>query len=218
MRLLHSLAMLAAMAFFMPAAAMAQAPAEAGEAVGPPPIYSAEIDQAGPPGLVRSGASGGPAPDPGSVVEAGEGLEAGEFVWAPEAAPAGPVLLVVSLAAQRAAVYRNGVAIGISTVSSGRSGTPTPTGTFTVLERDAVHHSNRYDNAPMPHMLRLTWDGIALHGGDVPGYPASHGCIRLPRKFARLLYGVTRIGTTVIVTDESIEARVASAEGVLRAP
>ena len=218
MRLLQSLAMLPAMAFFMPAAAMAQAPAEAAEAAGPPPIHSAEIAGAGPPGLARSGAPGGAALESRAVIEAGERLKAGEFLWAPETAPEGPMLLVVSLAAQRAAVYRNGVPIGISTLSSGRSGTPTPTGTFTVLERDAVHHSNLYDNAPMPHMLRLTWDGIALHGGDVPGYPASHGCIRLPRKFARLLFGVTRIGTTVIVTDEAIEPRVASAEAELRAP
>ena len=151
-----------------------------------------------------------------SVAEAARRLKAGEFLWAPEVAPEGPVLFVISLATQRAVFYRNGVPIGITTVSTGRPGHRTPTGIFTVLERDAVHYSSLYNSAPMPHMQRLTWGGVALHGGDLPGYPASHGCIRLPRDFARLLFGVTRLGMTVVITREAAVPRIAPAAFLLR--
>jgi hypothetical protein len=142
-------------------------------------------------------------------------LKPGEFFWAPDIAPAGPVLLVVSLANQRAVIYRNGIPIGISTASTGRPGYQTPTGVFTVLQRHVEHYSSKYDNAPMPYMQRLTWGGIALHGGNLPGYPASHGCIRLPTPFARLLYGVTRLGMTVVITAQASVPRVAPAEALL---
>ncbi len=157
-----------------------------------------------------------PSLESGSVISAAEQLKAGQYLWAPEVAPEGPVLLVVSLATQRAVIYRNGVPIGISTVSTGRPGYRTPTGTFTVLQRHIEHYSSTYDNAPMPYMQRLTWKGIALHGGNLPGYPASHGCIRLPHQFARLLYGVTRLGMTVIITDKSVVPHVAPLETLLR--
>ncbi|HEU4957641.1 MAG TPA: L,D-transpeptidase family protein, partial [Sphingomicrobium sp.] len=117
-----------------------------------------------------------------------------------EAAPEGPALLVVNLATQRAILFRNGVPIGASTVSTGRKGYETPTGVFTVLEKKKEHYSKTYDNAPMPNMQRLTWKGIALHAGNLPGYPASHGCIRLPMKFSSLLFGATKLGMTVIIT------------------
>lgn len=127
-------------------------------------------------------------------------LKPGQFVWNPEAAPDGPALLVVNLATQRAVLFRNGVPIGASTVSSGKPGYETPTGVFTVLEKKKEHYSKTYDNAPMPNMQRLTWKGIALHAGNLPGYPASHGCIRLPMKFSSLLFGATKLGMTVIIT------------------
>lgn len=104
----------------------------------------------------------------GSVLEAAERLRPGEYLWAPEIAPEGPVLLVISLATQRAVLYRNGIPIGISTVSTGRPGYRTPTGIFTVLQRQVEHYSSLYNNAPMPYMQRLTWGGVALHGGDLP--------------------------------------------------
>lgn len=160
-------------------------------------------------------AAGEPTLQSGTVLAAAERLKAGEYLWAPEIAPRGPVLVVVSLATQRAVVYRNGVPIGITTVSTGRPGYRTPTGVFTVLQKHAEHYSNVYDNAPMPYMQRLTWGGVALHGGNLPGYPASHGCIRLPHAFARLLFGVTRVGMTVIVTDERVVPRVAPADLLL---
>ena len=150
-----------------------------------------------------------PSLDSGSVLQAAERLKPGEYLWAPQVAPDGPLLLVVSLATQRAVLYRNGLPIGISTVSTGRAGYATPIGVFTVLQRHVEHYSNLYDSAPMPYMQRLTWGGIALHGGNLPGYPASHGCIRLPLAFARLLYGVTHTGMTVIITDSATVPRVA---------
>lgn len=151
----------------------------------------------------------------GSVLEAAERLRPGEFLWAPAVAPEGPVMLVVSLATQRAVLYRNGVPIAISTVSTGRRGHVTPTGVFTVLQRNVQHFSSIYNNAPMPYMQRLTWGGVALHGGHLPGYPASHGCIRLPQEFARLLYGETRLGMTVIVTNEVAVPRIAPADRLI---
>ncbi|MBE2292051.1 MAG: L,D-transpeptidase [Xanthomonadales bacterium] len=128
-------------------------------------------------------------------------LKPGEFLWHPEIAPEGPVVLVVSLDQQLAYVYRNGIAIGMSTISSGKPGKETPTGVFTILQKNKDHKSNLYNNAPMPYMQRLTWDGIALHGGALPGYPASHGCVRLPQAFAAKVYGITRTGDTVVVSD-----------------
>lgn len=126
-------------------------------------------------------------------------LKPGQYLWHPEIAPQGPLVIVVSLDEQRLYVYRNGVAIGFSTISSGRRGHETPTGVFTILQKDRDHHSNKYDDAPMPFMERLTWDGVAMHGGTLPGYPASHGCVRLPQHFAEQLYAVTERGETVVV-------------------
>jgi hypothetical protein len=126
-------------------------------------------------------------------------LKPGEFTWHPERAAQGPVSVVVSIPEQRVHVYRNGVRIAVSTCSTGKPGHATPTGVFVVLEKDKHHHSSIYDDAPMPNMNRLTWSGVALHAGNLPGYPASHGCVRLPMKFSELLFGVTHIGTPVII-------------------
>jgi len=129
-------------------------------------------------------------------------LKPGEFIWIPEAAPAGPMVMIVSLPEQLAYVYRNGVVIGVATVSTGKKGHETPTGVFTVLQKHADHYSSIYDSAPMPYMQRLTWSGVALHAGRLPGYPASHGCVRMPYEFARLLYAEASTGLTVVVSDE----------------
>ena len=145
----------------------------------------------------------------GSVVEKVAQLRPGEFVWAPQVAPSGPLLLIVNTTTQRATLFRNGVPIGASTVSTGRTGHETPTGVFTVLQKQVEHYSSKYDNAPMPYMQRLTWGGVALHAGRLPGHPASHGCIRLPAEFAKLLYGVTGLGMTVVVTEAPTVPRIA---------
>lgn len=128
-------------------------------------------------------------------------LKPGQFLWAPQIAPQGPIVVVVSLDEQRAYAYRNGIAIGVSTISSGKPGNDTPTGVFTILQKNKDHRSNLYNNAPMPYMQRLTWDGIALHGGSLPGYPASHGCVRLPQAFAEKLFAITQRGDTVVVAN-----------------
>jgi L,D-transpeptidase catalytic domain len=144
-----------------------------------------------------------------------EQLKPGEFLWAPQIAPEGPVTIIVSLKAQKAYAYRNGLPIGVSTVSTGRKGHRTPTGIFTILQKDVDHRSNRYSDAPMPFMQRLTWDGIAMHGGNLPGYPASHGCIRLPLAFAKLLFGITRLGLTVVITDDLLVPVVVTRPAIL---
>lgn len=130
-------------------------------------------------------------------------LSAGQFIWMPEVAPSGAVAIVVSLTDQLVHVYRGGIRIGVSTCSTGTKGHKTPTGVFTILEKDKDHYSNLYDNAPMPNMNRLTWTGIALHAGNLPGYPASHGCIRLPMTFSENLYKITHVGTPVIIAGTS---------------
>ncbi|WP_207887246.1 L,D-transpeptidase [Pseudomonas sp. 30_B] len=130
-------------------------------------------------------------------------LKPGQFLWYPEISPAGPVTLVVSLTEQRAYVYRNGIAIGVATVSTGKKGKETPTGVFTILQKKVEYYSDLYNSAPMPYMQRLTWDGIALHAGNLPGYPASHGCIRLPMAFAKKLYEVTGFSTTTVIISDA---------------
>jgi len=153
----------------------------------------------------------------GSVVKIVAKLRPGEYVWAPEIAPKGPMLLIVNLHSQRALLYRNGVPVGASTVSTGRPGYQTPVGVFTILQKHVVHYSSKYDSAPMPYMERLTWYGIALHAGHLPGYPASHGCIRLPEGFAKLLYSLTSLGMTVVISDEATTPRVAPAPHIVSA-
>lgn len=126
-------------------------------------------------------------------------LEPGEFVWDADASPRGPLVMVVSISEQLAYLYRNGVQIGVTTVSTGKPGHETPTGVFTILQKDKDHRSTIYNGAPMPYMERLTWDGVALHAGGLPGYPESHGCVHLPSEFARKLYEITPMGMTVVV-------------------
>jgi hypothetical protein len=140
-------------------------------------------------------------------------LKPGEYLWMPELAPAGPVVIVISLPEQLAYVYRNGVRIGVSTVSTGKPGYETPTGVFTILQKQREHYSNLYDNAPMPFMQRLTWDGVALHAGRIPGYPASHGCVRLPYAFSEKLFAATSHGMTVVIASEASHAPEVASPG-----
>ena len=156
--------------------------------------------------LLAGGAGAKPPPKNTSTqgterVVVPEKLAPGEYVWVPEVSPRGPIVLVVSLPEQKAYVYRNGVLIGATTVSTGKKGHDTPTGVFTVLQKNEDHYSNLYNNAPMPYMQRLTWSGVALHAGRLPGYPASHGCVRMPYEFAQKLFAETKTGMTVVVAD-----------------
>lgn len=117
------------------------------------------------------------------------------------------VLVVVSKASQRMHVFKDGEHWGSSPVSTGKRGHSTPAGVFPILQKRVFHRSNLYSNAPMPYMQRLTWRGIAIHAGYVPGYPASHGCIRLPRSFAKALFDLTKADrTTVVVTNAPLRS------------
>src|SRR5499427_6878884 len=126
-------------------------------------------------------------------------LKPGEYWWHPEISPDGPLMILVSIPEQMMHVYRNGILIGRSTVSTGSKGHATPGGVFSILEKQQTHHSKTYNNAPMPYMQRLTWSGIAMHSGQLPGYAASHGCVRLPYDFSQLLFTATKSGGTVVV-------------------
>src|SRR5437763_13373239 len=110
-----------------------------------------------------------------------------------------PIMAIVSLRKQRITVYDANSWIVRAPVSSGQKGRETPAGIFSVIQKEADHYSNLYDDAYMPHMQRITWSGIALHGGPLPGYPASHGCVRMPFDFAARLFEATRLGLRVIV-------------------
>jgi hypothetical protein len=136
------------------------------------------------------------------IAEASD-LDAGEFVWRPELAPSGAVEIVVSIPQQRAYIYRANTLIGVTTVSTGMAGHRTPTGRYPIMEKRRTHFSNLYNNAPMPFMQRLTMGGIALHAGVIPGYPASHGCVRLPLAMARNLFGVTQVRSVVHIVNHS---------------
>lgn len=126
------------------------------------------------------------------------GLSPGQYVWATNV-PDGETRVVVDLLTQMAYVYRGDQLIGASTMSSAKTGHITPYGFWSVLEKRPFYRSKKYDNAPMPWMERIDTYGIAFHGGLNPGYPASHGCMRLPMKFAEKMYGVTKLGTKVVI-------------------
>ena len=125
-------------------------------------------------------------------------LKPGQYLWR-DVESDGPTRVIVSLTDQLAFLYQGNTLLAVSTISSGTDDHPTPTGIFPILEKKPMHRSVKYDNAPMPFMQRIDKYGVALHAGNLPGYPASHGCIRLPAKFAAKLYRVTDIGTTVLV-------------------
>ncbi len=135
------------------------------------------------------------------IEQAATELSPNQFVWKDNGSSE-PVSIVISLLEQRAFVYRGSTMIAATTISSGKDGKDTPVGTYPILQKNAVHKSSLYDDASMPFMQRLTWDGIAIHAGRNPGFPASHGCIRVPLGFAKQLFGVTTLGTTVTVTDD----------------
>ena len=183
------------------AIALAATPTQAASAHPAIPAVSQALSPAAIPAAIPVvGAADNP------VVAEAASLRPGQFVWQPERATQGTVEIVVSIPLQRAYVYRGGTLIAVTTVSTGRRGHSTPTGTFNILQKHREHYSSLYNNAPMPFMQRLTWGGVALHAGHIPGRPASHGCVRLPLAFARHLYGVTSVGAAVHIVAESPSA------------
>jgi len=146
-------------------------------------------------------------------------LKPGEYWWHPEISPQGPLMILISIPEQEMHVYRNGIMIGRSSVSTGSKGHDTPGGVFSILEKQQSHRSKKYNDAPMPNMQRLTWTGIAMHSGQLPGYAASHGCVRLPYDFSQLLFSTTNRGGTVIIGDGKTPVpRLASNPGLMLAP
>jgi lipoprotein-anchoring transpeptidase ErfK/SrfK len=127
------------------------------------------------------------------------GMYPGVYVWAVEIPLEGDTRVVIDRLLQMAYVYRGDKLIGVATVSTARKGHVTPLGEWSILEKRPFYRSKKYDNAPMPWMQRIDEYGIALHGGGTPGYPESHGCIHLPNKFAQKLYGLTKVGSKVII-------------------
>ena len=127
------------------------------------------------------------------------GLKPGDYLWTASVPTEGETRVIVDLLTQMTYVYRGDKLIGASTMSSAKTGHITPYGYWSILEKRPFYRSKKYDNAPMPFMERIDNYGIAFHGGVNPGYPASHGCMRLPMKFAEKLYGVTKIGTKVVI-------------------
>jgi len=148
------------------------------------------------PALLIGAASGASA----ALTPGDAPLGPGGFRWLEQGGDGGPLYMVISIEKQMVHVYNGDRLIGMARVSTGKQGHRTPTGAYPILQKRQWHRSNIYSNAPMPFMQRLTWTGIALHAGHDPGYPASHGCIRLPYAFARQLFALTQIGTVVEVT------------------
>jgi len=144
-----------------------------------------------------------PAPDPGYVVKRILAVKSpfvhGDYYWDEAGVPDGPIVVTVDLQAQVLSVFRGGYEIGTAVMVYGADEKPTPLGVFAVSQKDATHVSNLY-NAPMPYMLRLTNDGISIHGSQVGAELATHGCVGVPKPFAKLLFGVVKLGDRVIVS------------------
>jgi lipoprotein-anchoring transpeptidase ErfK/SrfK len=120
--------------------------------------------------------------------------------------PQAPLIIAVSVGSQRVKIYDANGVYAEAPVSTGMSGHPTPMGVFSVIQKHKYHHSNIYSGAPMPYMQRITWSGVAMHAGVLPGYPASHGCIRMPMAFAVKMWNWTKMGVRVFVTPGEIPA------------
>jgi lipoprotein-anchoring transpeptidase ErfK/SrfK len=126
-------------------------------------------------------------------------LKPGDYRWAANVPQTGEPRVVVDLLTQLFYVYRGEQLVGVATISSGKKGRETPLGFWSVMLKQKLGHSRKYENAPMPFMQMYDPKGIAFHAGPNPGYPASHGCVRLPLKFAEKLYGLTQVGTKVVI-------------------
>jgi hypothetical protein len=126
-------------------------------------------------------------------------LKPGEYVWAEEIPKEGDPKVIIDLLTQTAYAYKGDVLVGAASISSAKKGMVTPLGFWKIQEKRKMYRSRKYDNAPMPFMQRIDEYGIALHGGNNPGYPASHGCVRMPMKFAEKLFALTKLGTEVVI-------------------
>jgi hypothetical protein len=167
----------------------------------PPPTPKPRLAKASAPAAAAKSTSG-PADGPfvvRRILDTGGPIPYGDYFWDESGAPAGPIVVTVDLGAETLSVFRNGYEIGTAAIIFGAQGMDTPLGTFPITQKDADHISNLYD-APMPYMLRLTNDGISIHGSEVRYENATHGCIGIPLGLAKRLFGVVKLGDKVIVT------------------
>ena len=160
------------------------------------PAFLAAILFFSVPGFLALGIEKG-KPQPPETAD----LKPDQYIWNPDASPTGPVGIIVDLTNQMIYVYRSGKQIARSAVSTGIKSHPTSPGSYTILTKNRTFHSEKYHEASMPFMERLTWDGMAIHGGNNPGKPSSHGCVHVPLDFAQKLYGITQKGDTVLISD-----------------
>ncbi|BEU99544.1 L,D-transpeptidase family protein [Novosphingobium olei] len=135
-----------------------------------------------------------------SILKIDGPIKYGQFYWDESKGPSGPTVITVDLAARTLSVFRDGHEIGATAILKGYGDKPTPLGVFPIMEKDADHVSNIYD-APMPYMLRMTNDGVSIHGANVRKGYATNGCVGVPEEFARRLFAVTKVGDRIIVTD-----------------
>jgi lipoprotein-anchoring transpeptidase ErfK/SrfK len=202
---IHSKLALAAFATFLAASPVPAPEAEPAPAATAAPEFApapaASFEAPAAASLVRKAAL--PEPNTGLVVNGvlalERPLEPAEYAWNEEGVPAGRTIVVVDLGAQVLYVYRAGIEIGRTTLIKGADDMPTPVGTFPILQKRKDHVSNLYD-ALMPYMLRLTWDGVAIHGSVVGEGNVTHGCIGIPEEFAELLFANVKVGDRVLVT------------------
>jgi len=167
-----------------PATLPAARPAPAAKRSSPPPT-APEVE----PGMTLK-----------RVLDTGGPIRFGDWFWDEKGVPQGPVVITIDLDAQVLSIFRDGYEIGTAAIIYGADEKPTPLGTFPILQKDADHVSTIYTGAPMPYMLRLTWDGVSIHGAPIDPHYATHGCIGVPKPFARLLFGAASLGDKVIIT------------------
>ncbi|WP_380785458.1 L,D-transpeptidase family protein [Sphingomonas sp. R86521] len=185
-----------------PAVAQAATPVRAPAPIARPVALAAKPAPTRAP-AAKPAPTRAPAPDAGYVVKRILAVKSpfvhGDYYWDEAGVPAGPIVVTVDLEAQTLSVFRGGYEIGTAVVVYGADEKPTPLGVFAISQKDAKHVSNLYD-APMPYMLRLTNDGISIHGSAVGSNLATHGCVGVPKPFAKLLFGAVKLGDRVIVS------------------
>lgn len=202
-RIILMLAVIAPLAALAVIAGLALSPATRAKADAAPATMPM-AKPAAPKHIAAPPAPAAPQIEPGMtlkrVLDTGGPIKFGDWFWDDAGVPAGPTVITVDLDAQVLSIFRDGYEIGTAAIIYGADEKPTPLGTFPILQKDADHKSTTYWGAPMPYMLRLTWDGVSIHGAPVDPHYATHGCIGVPKPFAKKLFAAAKLGDKVIVT------------------